>query len=77
MPYDPGDDVLVVPRGPTPGGVGGTYRVFGETLRGMATVFRRLAEKPVTIRSWAGQETTSWMAVWASTRWRAALATTC
>jgi NADH-quinone oxidoreductase subunit I len=49
-PYqlDP-DDVLVV-SGPSPGGAGGAYRAFGETLRGLKTTFGRLLEKPATIQ---------------------------
>ena len=50
MPYTPGpDDVMTVSRAPSPGGAGGAYRVFGETLRGMKTTFGRLLEKPTTI----------------------------
>ena len=48
-PYDPGPDVVEVVRAPRPGGAGGAYRVFGETLRGMKTTFARLFEKPTTI----------------------------
>jgi len=48
--YDPGDDVVEVVRAPEPGGTGGAYRVFGETLRGLKTTFGRLREKPVTIQ---------------------------
>ena len=29
------EEIKVVPRGPEPGGWGGTYRAFGETLRGL------------------------------------------
>ncbi len=43
------DDAVVVDRGPEPGGVGGAYRAFGETLRGLKTTLARVAEKPVTI----------------------------
>jgi NADH-quinone oxidoreductase subunit I len=49
-PYDPGPDVVKVVRAPAPGGAGGAYRVFGETLRGLKTTFGRLLEKPVTIQ---------------------------
>jgi len=31
------DEIKVVPRGPEPGGMGGAYRAFGETLRGLRT----------------------------------------
>ena len=48
-PYDPGDVVEVV-RGPQPGGAGGVYRAFGETLRGMKTVFANILEGPKTIQ---------------------------
>ena len=44
MPYDPGPDVIAVQRGPQPGGAGGAYRAFGETLRGLKTTFGRLVE---------------------------------
>jgi NADH-quinone oxidoreductase subunit I len=44
MPYDPGPDVLEVVRAPKGGPVRGTYRAFGETLRGMKTVLGRWAE---------------------------------
>ncbi len=39
-----------VPRGPEPGGLGGVYRAFGETLRGLATTFGRVVEGPKTIQ---------------------------
>ncbi len=48
-PYDLGDDVIAVQRGPEPGGVAGAYRIFGETLRGLKTTLARVAEGPVTI----------------------------
>ena len=42
FPYlEPDDDVVAVQRGPEPGGVGGAYRAFGETLRGLKTTFGR------------------------------------
>ena len=50
MPYDPGPDVVKVVRAPSPGGAGGAYRIFGETLRGLKTTFGRLLEKPATIQ---------------------------
>ncbi len=49
-PYDPGPDVVEVLRAPEPGGAGGAYRAFGETLRGLKTTFARLREKPTTIQ---------------------------
>lgn len=39
-----GDEVVAVQRGPEPGGAGGLYRAFGETLRGLKTTFGRLVE---------------------------------
>ena len=48
--WDPGEDVVSVQRGPEPGGAGGLYRAFGETLRGLKTTFGRLAEGPITIQ---------------------------
>ena len=42
-------DVVEVQRGPEPGGVGGAYRAFGETLRGLKTTMSRLIEGPLTI----------------------------
>jgi NADH-quinone oxidoreductase subunit I len=43
-------DVVEVQRGPEPGGVGGVYRAFGETLRGLKTTMARLIEGPLTIQ---------------------------
>ncbi len=43
-------DVVEVQRGPEPGGVGGAYRAFGETLRGLKTTMARLIEGPLTIQ---------------------------
>ena len=43
------EDVVEVVRGPEPGGLGGAYRIFGATLKGLRTTFARLLEKPVTI----------------------------
>ena len=40
------EDVISVQRGPKPGGVGGAYRAFGETLRGLRTTFGRVLEGP-------------------------------
>ena len=51
MSWNPGDDVIeVVQRGPEPGGAGGAYRAFGETLRGLKTTFARIVEGPNTIQ---------------------------
>ena len=49
-PYDPSPDVITVQRGPEPGGAGGAYRVFGETLRGLKTTLARIVEGPKTIQ---------------------------
>jgi NADH-quinone oxidoreductase subunit I len=48
--YDPGADVMVVPRAPEPSAAGSFYRAFGETLRGLKTTFARMVEGPVTIQ---------------------------
>ncbi len=50
MPYDPGPDVIEVMRSPSPSKLAGTYRAFGETLRGLKTTFARVVEGPVTIQ---------------------------
>ena len=42
--------MVEVQRGPDPGGVGGAYRAFGETLRGLKTTMARLIEGPMTIQ---------------------------
>jgi NADH-quinone oxidoreductase subunit I len=49
-PYEPGPDVVEVQRGPQPGGPSGLYRAFGQTLRGMKTVFSNLIEGTTTIQ---------------------------
>ncbi|MEA2423704.1 MAG: NADH-quinone oxidoreductase subunit [Thermoleophilaceae bacterium] len=43
------DEEVVVVSGPEPGGLGGGYRAFAATFKGLATTFMRLFEKPVTI----------------------------
>src|SRR6187455_964630 len=43
-------EVVQVQRGPEPGGLGGAYRAFGETLRGLKTTMARLVEGPMTIQ---------------------------
>jgi NADH-quinone oxidoreductase subunit I len=48
-PWNPGDDVIEVVRGPEPGGAAGFVRAFGETLRGLKTTMGRLREGPVTM----------------------------
>ncbi len=50
FPYLKDQDVVEVQRGPEPGGVGGAYRAFGETLRGLKTTMARLVEGPMTIQ---------------------------
>ncbi|MDX6651446.1 MAG: NADH-quinone oxidoreductase subunit [Solirubrobacterales bacterium] len=45
-----GDAVIEVQRGPEPGGLGGAYRAFGETLRGLRTTLARVVEGPITIQ---------------------------
>ena len=49
-PYDPGPDVGVVQRSPRRGPAAGTWRAFGETLRGLKTTFARMVEGPQTIQ---------------------------
>jgi NADH-quinone oxidoreductase subunit I len=49
-PWSPGEDVIEVQRGPDPGGLGGVYRVFGATLKGLRTTLARVVEGPVTIQ---------------------------
>ncbi len=44
------EEIKVVARGPEPGGMGGAYRAFGETLRGLRTTMGRMFDKPVTIQ---------------------------
>jgi NADH-quinone oxidoreductase subunit I len=48
--YDPGADAVVVQRRPKTGGARSTYRVFGETLRGLKTTLGRYAEGVTTIQ---------------------------
>jgi len=48
--WSPGDDVVEVQRTPAPGPTRSTWRTFAETLRGLATTFGRLVEKPVTVQ---------------------------
>ena len=50
FPYLDSADVISVQRGPQPGGIGGAYRVFGATLKGLRTTFARIVEGPVTIQ---------------------------
>ena len=50
MAYDPGSDVIEVVRHPPRSAAASTYRVFGETLRGMKTTFMRIVEGVSTIQ---------------------------
>jgi NADH-quinone oxidoreductase subunit I len=50
MPYEPSsDEITVMPR-PKRGAARGTYRTFGETLRGLKTTMARYVEGPKTIQ---------------------------
>jgi NADH-quinone oxidoreductase subunit I len=50
MTYDPGSDVIEVVRHPPRSAASSTYRIFGETLRGMKTTLARVVEGPLTIQ---------------------------
>jgi NADH-quinone oxidoreductase subunit I len=50
MSWSPGEDQIAVQRAPEPGAAGGTYRAFGETLRGLKTTFARVVEGVHTIQ---------------------------
>ena len=50
MPYEPGSDVVEVQRQPHRSAAASTYRIFGETLRGMKTTLARVVEGPLTIQ---------------------------
>ncbi len=50
MSWSPGEDQIAVQRAPEPGAAGGTYRAFGETLRGLKTTFARVLEGVHTIQ---------------------------
>jgi NADH-quinone oxidoreductase subunit I len=50
MPYEPGPDVIAVQRGPARGAAAGTWRAFGETLRGLKTTMGRFGEGVKTIQ---------------------------
>jgi len=49
-PYSPGPDVVKVQRRPKRSAARGTYRAFGETLRGLKTTMARYAEGPKTFQ---------------------------
>jgi len=48
MSWKPSDDEILVVHAPQPGGAGGTYRAFGETLRGLKTTFGQWAAGTTT-----------------------------
>jgi NADH-quinone oxidoreductase subunit I len=48
-PWPPSADELHVVTAPDPGGAGGLYRAFGETLRGLKTTMRQFAAGTTTI----------------------------
>lgn len=50
MSWQPEKDVIKVQRAPEPGGVGGLYRAFRETLRGLRTTLGRIKEGPITVQ---------------------------
>ena len=50
MSWTPGEDQIAVQRAPEPGAAGGTYRAFGETLRGLKTTLARVVEGVHTIQ---------------------------
>ena len=50
-PWPPSAEELHVVQGPDPGGAGGFYRAFGETLRGLKTTLRQ-AVAPVSVVSY-------------------------
>ncbi len=50
MSWHPGADQIEVMRPPKPGAVGGTYRAFAETMRGLKTTFSRVVEGVHTLQ---------------------------
>ena len=48
MPYDPGDDVIVIHQ-PRDSAAAGTFRAFAATLKGLKTTFARVPEGTITI----------------------------
>ena len=50
MAYSLPDDQIEVVRAPEPGGAGGLYRAFGETLRGLKGTLSRVAEGVTTFQ---------------------------
>jgi NADH-quinone oxidoreductase subunit I len=49
-PWPPTPEELHVVTAPEPGGAGGLYRAFGETLRGLKTTLGRVVEGPNTFQ---------------------------
>ena len=49
MSWKPDDDEILVVHAPQPGGAGGAYRAFGETLRGLKTTFGQMVAGPTTL----------------------------
>ena len=47
MPYDPGDDVIVITQ-PRENAAAGTFRAFAATLKGLKTTFARIPEGTTT-----------------------------
>ncbi|HEV2769708.1 MAG TPA: NADH-quinone oxidoreductase subunit I, partial [Solirubrobacteraceae bacterium] len=50
MTWPPTSEELVTVRAPDPGGAGGTYRAFGETMRGLKTTMARVFEGTTTVQ---------------------------
>jgi NADH-quinone oxidoreductase subunit I len=50
MAWPPSPQELIVVDAPEPGGAGGLYRAFGESLRGLKTTLARWSEGPTTIQ---------------------------
>lgn len=48
MPYDPGDDVVVIGQ-PREGAAPGTFRAFAATMKGLKMTFSRVVEGTTTI----------------------------
>lgn len=49
MSWKPDDSEILVVHAPQPGGGGGAYRAFAETLRGLKTTFGQMAAGPTTL----------------------------
>jgi len=48
--WSPGEDVIEVTRTPPPGPARSAFRIFVETVRGLATTLGRFYEKPTTVQ---------------------------